>query len=228
MPTEFPHTGATGTWSIDGGEATQFLLAGLPTDSTTTIYDQFYFTTPEVQAGSHTLTVTFLGDNNTTPLCIDFLYVKNGTFPLANNITTTPNQNTPDNHGTPPQSRTSTSTILGSVLGGLAFAVIIMGIFLFWRRRRAQQERIYAPVKESKRILTPFSSFRGCVSMAHVYKSKADAAPHIPAPGANLASGSPAMRKRQEAYERAVARRHSINGILQAGLVKVPNGGSLS
>jgi hypothetical protein len=156
VPANLPHTEATGTWVIDGGEATQFLLPGLPANTSVLLYNQFYFTTPEVEVGPHTLTVTFLGDDQTTPFCIDHLYVKNGTFPTpTNNNPTTPDQNshdtptinstitpTPnsgDDHGESP-SWSHISAILGGVLGGFGFLVIIAGIILFWRRRRARQK----------------------------------------------------------------------------------------
>ncbi|KAF9440560.1 hypothetical protein P691DRAFT_608922, partial [Macrolepiota fuliginosa MF-IS2] len=78
-PTEHPHTKVMATWSIDGGAPNQFTLQGLSNStSANTEYNQVYFTTPKLQQGLHTLTVTFLGSDQTTPLSIGSLLIKDG------------------------------------------------------------------------------------------------------------------------------------------------------
>ncbi|KAF5344751.1 hypothetical protein D9756_011075 [Leucocoprinus leucothites] len=83
IPTEWPHNRSQGSWSMDGGEEITFSLEGLPADAKTTVYNQKFFTTPEFPVGTHNLVVTFHGSNQTTPLCLDYLYVKNGSFPTS-------------------------------------------------------------------------------------------------------------------------------------------------
>lgn len=65
---------------IDGGEATQLSLPNLLATGATLLYNQIYFTTPKVEVGPHTLTVAFFGDDNTTPRCLDYLYIKTGHY----------------------------------------------------------------------------------------------------------------------------------------------------
>lgn len=130
IPRDLPHNEAMGTWSIDGGQENRFLLKGLFPDQNETQYHTFYFTTPEVEAGPHTLAVTFLGSNETTPLCLDYLYVKNGTQKAP--IIIKPDEpNTGAAHG-----ESHVGDILGGVLGGLAFLILVAAVFLFWSRQR--------------------------------------------------------------------------------------------
>lgn len=133
----------------------QFPLRSPSSSDDPSIYNQFYFTIPDVKAGPHTLTVTFLGDNQTTPLCLDYLYVKNGTFPTsADPSSTTPN-------GTP-GSESHIGAIIGDVLGGLAFIIVIMGGLLFWRHRKVRQSPqggSFIPAEGSEYNTTPFDPY---------------------------------------------------------------------
>ncbi|KAJ3554356.1 hypothetical protein NP233_g12439 [Leucocoprinus birnbaumii] len=88
IPTELPHNGTRASWSIDGGQDNTFTLKGLRAGAgVSTVFNQQYFTTPDLPAGSHTLEVKFLGSEQTTPLCIDYLYIKNGSFPTLTDTT---------------------------------------------------------------------------------------------------------------------------------------------
>lgn len=154
--TNLPHPPAIGTWAIDGGEAVQFNLPGITAGINVDIFNQYFFTTPEVEAGSHTLTVTFLGDNQTTPLSVDYIYVKNGTF-LTSNTTSASNTTTTSNPEKPPGSSGSHSgAILGGVLGGLALLVIAAGSVLFWKRRKARQKKNFVLAGTPQYTRTPF------------------------------------------------------------------------
>lgn len=171
---------------VDNGESVKFSLQGLPADGKTTVYNQFYFTTPEVEAGPHTLTVTFLGTGQTTPLCLDYIYVKNGTFPVAgsSNGTKTPepqpsvSSQASSDGGSSGQ---NIGAILGGVLGGLAFLVICAGALLFWRRRNRPQDK-FVETREPEFISTPFNH----------YNDQRPPAPGMMAPGSysSVPSGS--------------------------------------
>ncbi|KAF9447284.1 hypothetical protein P691DRAFT_731767 [Macrolepiota fuliginosa MF-IS2] len=163
IPTELPHGGATGSWSIDGGNENIFILNGLPAGSSSTVYNQVFFTTtPEVQQGSHVLKVTFLGTGQTTPLGLDMLYVKNGTFSAINTQAPVPSAQSP-----PPSTQTpatggslhsSLGAILGGVIGGCALLLLILvGAFLCWRRRRREG---FITEKGAEYSPTPFDPFR--------------------------------------------------------------------
>ncbi|KAF9447935.1 hypothetical protein P691DRAFT_775777 [Macrolepiota fuliginosa MF-IS2] len=127
----FPQIWTTGSWSIDGGDPTQFHIQRLPNTDNATLYNQIYFETPKIQQGSHTLNVTFLGSSITSPLSLDFLYVKNGTFPV--NTTQTPGPNTQLRTGF---SQPPLGAILGGVLGGLALLLLTLVGACLYRRRR--------------------------------------------------------------------------------------------
>ncbi|KAF9458804.1 hypothetical protein BDZ94DRAFT_1123479, partial [Collybia nuda] len=76
IPTELPHNASSATYSVDGGPPTFFSLEGLPSGSTT-VYNQEFFKTPELQPGPHSLVVIHQGTGQQTPLTLDFLYVTN-------------------------------------------------------------------------------------------------------------------------------------------------------
>lgn len=151
---------------MDGGGANQFPLPGLPAADSPTLLNQVYFTTPEVKAGPHTLTVTFLGSNETTPLCLDQLYIQNGTLITSTNsgTTTTPS---PSPHYNPRLSSSRswlhTGAILGGALGGVAS--LIISIILFRRRRRALKQRRVILAEET--IMTPLIRDHGFTQDYH-------------------------------------------------------------
>lgn len=222
IPKELPHSGAMGTWSIDGEKPTQFLLKGLPEDpNTNTEYHQFLFTTTEVEPGPHNLTVTFLGSTQTTPLCIDYLYVKNGTFPSpAGNNRTEPANSQDDNNtsaGSP------IGAILGGVLGGLAFLIIIAGGILFWRRRRHKDR--FAPVEGLGYSATPFNPYLDYHSptpnantmiqanQSQLYRSPGVSETMLLVPASDVQQQSSTMRKQHEAFGRLEPIRPSTNNL---------------
>ncbi|XP_006455774.1 hypothetical protein AGABI2DRAFT_210331 [Agaricus bisporus var. bisporus H97] len=162
IPSEFPHGSAFGTYSFDDGEPIEFKLAGLPGNQDTSGYSQVFFTTLEVENGPHTLTTTFLGSGDTTPLTLDCLYIKNGTIAPASSRSST-TMNNPSTASTPNiatnsgsvngggEARLNIGALLGGLLGGLGLFILIAGIFLYrWRRRLSQ-----------KNVLQPFYSDGG-------------------------------------------------------------------
>ncbi|KAF5344752.1 hypothetical protein D9756_011074 [Leucocoprinus leucothites] len=152
IPTERPHNESRGSWSMDGGEENTFLLQGLPADSKLTVYNQTYFTTPEFPVGPHTLRVTFHESDKTTPLCLDYLYVKNGSFPSSSissssstpgfrhtsTSTLGPQSSARDDEGT--SGGIPVGSLIGGVMGGLAVLLCLAGVLIMIRHRRLKRE----------------------------------------------------------------------------------------
>ncbi|KAF5345408.1 hypothetical protein D9756_010993 [Leucocoprinus leucothites] len=133
-----------GFLAMDGGEEHAFSLKGLPADSTTTIYNQQHFTTPDFPVGSHSLAVTFHGTDESTPLCLEYLYVKNGSFPATPSLTPDPtNTSTSNSDNGEASGRTPVGAIVGGVVGGLAFLLCLAAAFrvLFFKRQRQKNRR---------------------------------------------------------------------------------------
>lgn len=68
----------TATYSIDGGNPTPFTLDGSGASSPGVLYNQIFFTTGQLSSGSHTLTVVYQGNSDSTPLALYTLVVQNG------------------------------------------------------------------------------------------------------------------------------------------------------
>ena len=117
IPAEYSHDASSANYSIDGGPFTTFQLDGLPANTTSTLYNQIFFTTPELPNKPHSLLVTYLGNDSQTPLI------------LSNILFTVYNSNP-----------SHTGAIAGGVLG---FFVLALAFFLLSARcsRRQQKQR---------------------------------------------------------------------------------------
>ncbi|TFK31634.1 hypothetical protein BDQ12DRAFT_105831 [Crucibulum laeve] len=141
IPTELSHTASSATYSIDGGPPSTFILNGLPAQSTITIYNQIFFTSPDLTPGPHNITVTNRGNGSTTPLAIDYLLVTNAS------MSDTSNHDPSSTGSDPSQSSTAQSdsgppigAIVGGVVGGLVLIAILLGLLFFWKRRQRQDD----------------------------------------------------------------------------------------
>lgn len=140
IPVELPFSPSSATYSIDGETPINFLLRGLPVNSTTTVYNQKFFETAQLSPTSHTLKVVYEG-NDSTPLTLDYLIIQNGTSSSVSTSTTSSISSIPTSTGNA-ASATSTprgipvGSIAGGVIGGLALAVFAILGFLFLRRRQ--------------------------------------------------------------------------------------------
>ena len=169
IPVELPKGSSPATYSIDGQTPVNFLLEGLPTSATTTVYNQKFFETAQLTAGPHTLKAVFEG-NNSTPLTLDYLIVQNGTISSTTTSVSSQATSSTPTSGTSATVRSSTpvGAIVGGVIGGLALIVFIIFVFLLHRRhKRAKQEQIFiskpepfgsAPVYPSSITQTPSPS----------------------------------------------------------------------
>lgn len=191
IPKELPHSASSATYSIDGGPLIVFPLNGLLPDSTTTVYNQIFFTTPELPVGLHSLVVKHRGTSQQTPLTLDFLYVTNTSAPVMSPmsisavtnsfsttltrvptrimsptfISTTSNSVATTATNPPPQPRMDRSpvgVIAGVVVGGILLISLIL--FLLWRiKRRSQHGRPYISGihTSSHEVASPFISLPG-------------------------------------------------------------------
>jgi hypothetical protein len=166
IPVELPHRSASGTYTIDDGEPVNFNLAGLPADEENSQYNQIFFTTMEGDMGPHTLTVTFFGSEDTTPLTLGHLYINNRSLappPKATSITSiVPSPTTVANSDTGKRSGPNINAILGGMIGGLGFLIIITGAVL-WRRHRRLSKETQVPAlgdELASRHFNPYSEFQ--------------------------------------------------------------------
>ncbi|KAG5638614.1 hypothetical protein H0H81_011504 [Sphagnurus paluster] len=173
IPTELPHGAASGSYSVDGGDPVTFQLNGLSPTATVTIYNQAFFTTPNLTPGPHSLLVTYLGASSpATPLTLDYLYVTN----------TSTSNNEPSDHNR--VSKTPIGPIVGGVVGAIALLAILAFIF-GWARRRRQYIQTTGPgfmdvrTDQGPDEVTPFMSMHPS-SPPHSYAHTA--LPHITVP----------------------------------------------
>ncbi|KAG6907066.1 hypothetical protein DXG01_010712 [Tephrocybe rancida] len=148
IPTEYPHSSAVGTFSIDGGAAVNFKLNGLSATATTTVYNQVFFTTPDLPPAPHSILVTYNGGiDAATPLTLDYILLTNTSLPVvagATSVSPSPSStptSSPSSDGTQTShSKTPIGAIVGGVVGGLA--VIALVLFILWWRQRRRATRI--------------------------------------------------------------------------------------
>ncbi|KAF9445170.1 hypothetical protein P691DRAFT_762747 [Macrolepiota fuliginosa MF-IS2] len=200
------------TWSIDGGSPNQFIIQGLPNSTSAgDLFDQVYFITPEVQQGSHALTVTFLGSNQTTPLCIGSLFIKNGSFPSTStqaSSTQSPVSSTDTQVPNTQSPQLPLGTILGGVLGGLALLLLVLvGSFLYWRRQ------LRARTGSTRFSLTPTSpsgdqhpslnspNFYSVMSQVNQHRNYSSSKPSMATPTPEQPQSGVHWRKQREAHD---------------------------
>ena len=133
IPTELSHNPASATYAIDGGIPVTFRLNGLSQAASPTIYNQIFFSTPELSAGPHSLHVVHRGTDKETPLTLDYIVVTN---------TSVPNTSTPHSVSkTSNIQKTPIGAIVGGIVGGIVLIIFALGALL-WRRRRRRGVQI--------------------------------------------------------------------------------------
>ncbi|KAF8198143.1 hypothetical protein K438DRAFT_1759552 [Mycena galopus ATCC 62051] len=137
IPHELPHNATTATYSIDGGPATMFPLAGLAADSTTTIFNMPLFNVSGLPSGDHSVVVTYLGDSNHTPLVVKDFFVTNSTTPA---VALSSSSSGPSTTSIAVAKHTPTGAITGGAIGGLAIIALLAGLLYWLRRRRRRQD----------------------------------------------------------------------------------------
>ncbi|GLB40813.1 hypothetical protein LshimejAT787_0900280 [Lyophyllum shimeji] len=204
VPTELAHAPASGSFTIDGGSPISFKLNGLPADATTTVYNQAFFTTPDLTPGPHTLRVTYNGaDGPATPLTVDYLFVTNTSIPTPASAGSTaapqgasafPNGTSglPSGSSDTLSSKTPVGAIVGGVIGGLAVVGLVLLLFLWRRRQRAAHVKsIPGPSSNggAPYEVTPFmSTYPSSQSGSYTYSSTQRAVPPLHAPTFGMSS----------------------------------------
>ncbi|KDR68488.1 hypothetical protein GALMADRAFT_146165 [Galerina marginata CBS 339.88] len=139
------------TYSIDGGTPISFLVPGSsPVDR----YNQLFFQTPQLSPGKHHFEVTYDGNEETTPLSLTYLVIRNATVPGSLSASGTPAgavssaSSTSASSGSPKitdsaaNSRARSGAIVGGVIGGVAggiVAILALTVLLFFFRRRSRK-----------------------------------------------------------------------------------------
>jgi len=166
IPDEQPHAATTGAYFIDGQSAISFSLEGLPATKSTTIYNQKFFETATLPYGRHNITVSFQGNQNTTPLTLDYLVVQNGTVPEGSSTSSSLSGSSSKDAGSstsPPRSSptgkdagsnvngTSSKSNVGVIVGGIVGAVglillVCLLLLCYHRKQRKQQNLRYKEI----------------------------------------------------------------------------------
>lgn len=148
IPGDFGSNPTTCNYTVDGGTPVSVNLVGHPNDNVTR-YDQTLFTVEELAPVSHTIKVTYLGDNGFAPLAVTYVYVENASFEPLANPTPPP---TLQGSSPPPQStsqpvasgsggHSKIGAVVGGVVGGLSLALLLVLLFFFRRRQRRSSRR---------------------------------------------------------------------------------------
>ena len=155
VPNQFPYAASTGSYVVDQGLPTTFSLPGLPLNSTTTLFSQLFFKTPTYAQGNHRISVLYQGNEQTTPLTLDYLIVRNGSASTLAPTTSTNTTSSMPFSATPTISPSPTSTtgtngknvkafIAGFVVGGSVLFTVISILALLYIRRRGKRLGIYS------------------------------------------------------------------------------------
>lgn len=192
IPTELSHNASSASYSIDGGPPVSFRLNGLPPTATSTVYNQVFFTTPDLSPGAHSLVVTYLGNNSVTPLVLSHMYVTNVTLPSAPQLgSNTSNNSAPiSNSGgslsspSPTPSAVSSSSVVpyGAVFGGIfgavsLIALVFIALLLFRAYKRGKREAHQRILDQLPDGYASFTGRPGSLPITAVYPSYVQHAP---------------------------------------------------
>ena len=162
IPNELPHAATTGAYSVDGQSAMSFLLKGLPTTKSNTIYNQKFFETATLPYGHHNITVSFQGNKSTTPLTLDYLVVQTApevtsasTSSLGSSLTgkyVGPSTSTPSGSSLTGKnvgsnmnntsSKSNAGVIAGGIVGAVGLILLAYLLFLCYRREQRKQQNL--------------------------------------------------------------------------------------
>ncbi|KAJ3515228.1 hypothetical protein NLJ89_g1896 [Agrocybe chaxingu] len=171
-PRELPLEPSIGSYSIDGGNSTAFALQGLA-EGATTQYHQIVFKTPRLTDDTHTITVTYEGARNTTPLVLSHLFVQTGSSPVLStsissqslpfppspssseiSITAATSIPTPAAASASASRKINVAAVVGGVIG--AILLILIAFFLYRYLKRARPRPVPASHEFIHTVPTPF------------------------------------------------------------------------
>jgi len=158
IPAERPHAATTCSFSIDNQSVVTFLLKGITEESASSAYNQKFFETTTLPYGHHNITVTFQGNEQTTPLVLDYLVVQNGTAPEGLSTSRSSSKDTESSTsppGSPPgssptgkntgsnvngtSSKSNVVVIVGGVVGAVGLILLVCLLLLCYRWKHKQQ-----------------------------------------------------------------------------------------
>jgi len=164
IPTELSHNSTSATYAIDDRDPVTFRLNGLPQGATPTLYNQIFFSTPELPAGRHSLHVVHGGTDGETPLTLDYLIITNSSS--IPNSTSIPNASTPSTSDNPVH-QTPIGAIVGGVVGGVVLVILLL-VLLLWKRRRRRgvqlQGGVRPPPEASPLMVSNYSTLSSNIS----------------------------------------------------------------
>ncbi|KAJ2915227.1 hypothetical protein MD484_g5179, partial [Candolleomyces efflorescens] len=148
-----PSDPSSGTYTLDSRSPVRFTWNGSSAIPTTQLY-QTFFETPDLDMGTHTLTVTHQGTS--APIVLDYLLVEDGDIiaatpgdPAPSSTAVVPGDTTAPPSTSSSGSKTPVGAIVGGVLGGIALIGIFVLAFFFLRRRtsarRGLDEKVSNP-----------------------------------------------------------------------------------
>jgi len=162
---DLPHASTTGSFSIDGQSAVPFHLKGITEESGPSAYNQKFFETTTLPYGHHNITVTFQGNEQTTPLTLDYLVVQNGTAPeelsTSSSLSGSSSKDTESSTsppGSPPgssptgknagsnvngtSSKSNVGVIVGGTIGGVGLILLVCLLLLCYHRKQRKQQNL--------------------------------------------------------------------------------------
>ncbi|KAJ6510842.1 hypothetical protein C8R45DRAFT_965347 [Mycena sanguinolenta] len=150
VPQDLPHTSTTAEYSVDGGPATTFNLTG------TGAFNVPMLSVSGLTPATHNIVVTYLGDEQHTPLGLQRWYITNSTT-LA--VAVPPSSSSSSSTGAPTHSTTAASkhTPTGAIAGGTVGALALIGLlagllFLLRRRKRWPDDTPHRPADGEPRF----------------------------------------------------------------------------
>ncbi|CAA7271024.1 unnamed protein product [Cyclocybe aegerita] len=158
IPDNYPRVDATATWAIDGGTPQEFALKATPPGTPLHRFEKL-FQTDVYPVGDHTLQVLYQGDSTKTPLTLTNVIVGNGTtttstgIPSGSSTGAGPTGTSGVSGAATSGKSTNLGSILGGVLGGLAFIVVVALFFWFRHLRRHSSE---PQEKPNTTVVQPF------------------------------------------------------------------------
>ncbi|KAH9476329.1 hypothetical protein JR316_0011904 [Psilocybe cubensis] len=174
---------STGTYRIDGGTPVNFTINNVASISTPVLFNQIFFQASQDTVGEHHLEVEFqgadpnsgtgliIGSSTGTPLSLSYILVRNAKNVDSPLISPTSSASGPSvsntasaTPGSLPGGHNSTSPIIGAVVGSIvavvAFALLLLGAFLWKRRRRNMKDsppKVEKDQEPSQMDITPFT-----------------------------------------------------------------------
>jgi len=124
----YPNKQSSGTYKIDGGSEVQFTLKALKSDTAPTNHHQTLFQITGLAPTRHNITITYRGDNTTTPLAVNTIIVQHSPESAAGIVS--PKSSNP-------------GPIIGGVLGGLGLILLVsLVLFVVKKKKRWAASKI--------------------------------------------------------------------------------------